>query len=257
MKNFIFITLVIFYTNALHGQCTPDTSISSPGIYPDEITNLPESFVGQPYSAQIDVLTPLDTSVVVPGLGFPVPVTIENIELTSVTGLPNNFSYTCNPPNCIFPGGTYACAQLFSTSDPTSADIGYYPITMTTSTDAINVPLVGTYTQEDTVDYFYIDISNASATLEHLNVSTFKILDVFPNPASDNASFQFVLGKSEVVSFYVLDILGNIVHEKKLNSNYGVNKFDVDISKLPSGIYTYCFKNSNNLISKKLIVSNF
>ena len=40
-----------------------DTTITSPNIYPDEITNLPEGFVGQPYVAQIDVLTPLDTSV--------------------------------------------------------------------------------------------------------------------------------------------------------------------------------------------------
>ena len=120
------------------------------------VTNLPEAFVGQPYLAQIDVLTPLDTSVSLSGLN--VNVTIDNIELTSVTGLPNNFNYSCNPPSCIFPGGTYACAQLFSTSDPTSADIGYYPITMTTSTLAINIPLIGSLTQVDTVDYYYIDI---------------------------------------------------------------------------------------------------
>ena len=128
---------------------------------------------------------------------------------------------------------------------------------MTTSTLAINVPLFGTYTQEDTVDYFFIDISNATATMEYINPSTFKILDVFPNPVSDVANFQFVIGKSENISFYILDMLGNIVDEKKINSNYGVNKFDIDISKLPTGIYTYCFKNSNTLISKKLIVSNF
>ena len=128
---------------------------------------------------------------------------------------------------------------------------------MTTSTLAINVPLIGSITQLDTVDYYFIDISNATATLQHVNTSTFKILDVFPNPVSDNANFQFVIGKSENISFYILDMFGNIVDEKKINSNYGVNKFDVDISKLPTGIYTYCFKNSNTLISKKLIVSNF
>ena len=109
-----------------------DTTITSPNIYPDEITNLPEGFVGQPYVAQIDVLTPLDTSVSLSGLN--VNVTIDNIELTSVSGLPNNFTYSCNPPTCIFPGGTYGCAEIFSTVDPTTADIGYYPLTMTTST---------------------------------------------------------------------------------------------------------------------------
>ena len=255
MKQLLLTFSAICIALSSHSQCTTDTSITSPGIYPDEITNLDEAFVGQAYSTQIDVLTPLDTSVSLSGLN--VNVTISNIDLTSITGLPNNFTYACNPPNCSFPGGTYACAEIYSTVNPTQADAGYYPLVMTTSTLAINVPLIGSITQLDTVDYFFIDISNATATLEHLNASTFKILDVFPNPVSDNASFQFVHGKNEVVSFYVIDMLGNIVHEKKINSNYGVNKFDVDISKLPSGIYTYCFKNSNNLISKKLIVSNF
>ena len=68
---------------------------------------------------------------------------------------------------------------------------------MTTSTLAINVPLIGSITQLDTVDYYFIDISNATATLEHVNMSTFKISDVFPNPVSDVANFQFVIGKSE------------------------------------------------------------
>ena len=238
-----------------YSQCSIDTSISSPGIFPDEITNLDEAFVGQAYSTQIDVLTPLDTSVSLSGLN--VNVTISAIDLTSITGLPNNFTYSCNPPNCSFPGGTYACAEIYSTVNPSQADIGYYPLVMTTSTLAINVPLIGSITQLDTVDYFFIDISNTTSTLEQLNTSTFKILDVFPNPVSDYANFQFVIGKSENVSFYIVDVLGNIVNEKKINSNYGVNKFDVDISKLPTGIYTYCFKNSNNLISKKLIVSDF
>ena len=45
------------------------------------------------------------------------------------------------------------CAEIFSTVDPTTADIGFYPLTMTTSTLAINVPLIGSLTQVDTVDY--------------------------------------------------------------------------------------------------------
>ncbi|MAJ13188.1 MAG: hypothetical protein CMD09_04215 [Flavobacteriales bacterium] len=255
MKQLLLTFLAICIALLSYSQCTPNLSITSPGIFPDEITNLNEGFVGQAYSSQIDVLTPLDTSVSLSGLNL--NVTISSIDLTSITGLPNNFTYSCNPPNCSFAGGTYACAEIYSTINPTQADIGYYPLVMTTSTLAINVPLFGTYTQEDTVDYFFIDISNTTATLEQVNASTFKILDVFPNPASKNVSFQFVIGKSENVSFYILDILGNIVNEKKINSNYGVNKFDIDISKLSSGMYTYCFKNSNNLISKKLIVSNY
>ena len=254
MKQLLLTFLATCIALVSFSQCSPDSSITSPGIFPDEITNLDEAFVGQAYSTQIDVLTPLDTSVSLSGLN--VNVTISNIDLTSITGLPNNFTYTCNPPNCSFAGGTYACAEIYSTVNPTQADVGYYPLVMTTSTLAINVPLIGSITQVDTVDYFFIDISNASATLEHVNTSTFKVLDVFPNPTSNNVSFQFVIGQSENISFYIIDMLGNIINEQKINSNYGVNKFNIDISKLSSGIYTYCFKNSTNIISKRLIVSN-
>jgi len=250
MKHLLLTFLAICIALSSYSQCTPDLSITSPGIFPDEITNLDEAFVGQAYSTQIDVLTPLDTTYL--GLN----VTITNIDLTSISGLPNNFLYTCNPPNCSFPGGTYACAEIYSTTNPTQADVGYYPLIMTTEA-FVDIPLLPNLSQIDTVDYFFIDISNATATLEHLNLSTFKILDVYPNPSSNNANFQYVIGKSENIYFYILDILGNIVFEKKINSNYGVNKFNVDISKLSSGLYTYCFKNSNNLISKKLIISNF
>ena len=68
MKKLLSILIIIFSAQVLFSQCSPDTSITSPNIYPDEITNLPEGFVGQPYVAQIDVLTPLDTSVSLSGI---------------------------------------------------------------------------------------------------------------------------------------------------------------------------------------------
>ena len=255
MKKLIFITAIILSSYSLLAQCVPDSSISSPNIYPDEITNLPEAFVGQPYVAQIDVLTPLDTSVSLSGIN--VNVTIDNIELSSVSGLQANFTYICNPPTCIFPGGTYGCAEIFSTVDPTSADIGYYPLTMTTSTLAINVPLIGSLTQVDTVDYFYIDISNSTALIEQVNSSTLKILDVYPNPVSDLANFQFVIGNNYSVDFYIIDCMGRIILNQEIFANRGVNKFQLDLSNLANGLYSYNFKISDKIVSKKLLIADF
>ena len=254
MKKLLFTIITILLTNISYSQCSPDLTITSPGIYPDEITNLPEAFVGQPYLAQIDVLTPLDTSVSLSGLN--VNVTIDNIELTSVTGLPNNFNYSCNPPSCIFPGGTYACAQLFSTSDPTSADIGYYPITMTTSTLAINIPLIGSLTQVDTVDYYYIDISNTASAIQPINSFTFEVQDVYPNPVSSKANFYFVIGKNQLVDFFIINSLGQTVEYKKIQTNFGVNKLEIDLSYLSSGLYSYIFKSKDKLVSKRMLISD-
>ena len=108
------------------------------------------------YQSFITISPPLDTVVDIGGLSL--NVTIANADVTNVMGLPNNFSYSCNPPSCSFPGGSYACAEIVSTVNPSSSDVGYYPLVMTTSTLALNVPLIGSLTQLDTIDYFYIDI---------------------------------------------------------------------------------------------------
>ena len=254
MKKLILIFLLISVNCTVNAQCIIDTSITSPGIYPDEITNLDEAFVGQPYTSQIDVLTPLDTVVDLNGLTL--NVTIANIDLTSILGLPNNFSYSCDPPSCSFPGGGYACAEIFSTIDPSVSDIGYYPLIMTTSTLAINVPLLGSYTQLDTVDYYYIDISNNTTSIQQLNNLTFELMDVFPNPVSNKANIQFVTGSSEKVNFLVFDCIGNIVENEIIQANKGINKFSFDVSKYSSSIYTYCLRSKSDFISKKMVISN-
>jgi len=254
MKRIILTFIILSVYITVNAQCSPDTLITSPGIYPDEITNLDEAFVGQAYITQIDVLTPLDTSVSLNGLTL--NVTISNIDLTSILGLPSNFSYSCNPPNCSFPGGAYACAEIFSTVDPSSSDIGYYPLIMTTSTLAINVPLIGSLIQLDTVDYFYIDISNTSASIQQLNDLTFELMDLFPNPTSNYANFQFVIGYNDKVNFLVFDCLGNIVENKNIDATKGINKFNLDVSQYASSLYTYCLISNNSFLSKKMLISN-
>jgi len=116
--------------------------------------------------------------------------------------------------------------------------------------------LIGSITQLDTIDYFYIDISNSTASLEHINKLTFELMDVFPNPTSNFANIQFVIGSSDKVNFLVFDCLGNIVENKVIDANKGVNKFSLDVSQYASALYTYCLTSSNNFLSKKMLISN-
>ena len=122
--------------------CVPDGQYTIAGVYPDTIVGLSDAFVGQSYSQNITIITPTDT--VADVLGQMLLVTIDNIDLTSVTGLPPNFAYTCDPPNCSFPGGSTTCAELYSTSNPTAVDVGLYPITLNTTAYVSGVPIIGT-----------------------------------------------------------------------------------------------------------------
>ncbi|MEK9178865.1 MAG: hypothetical protein AAB893_00140, partial [Patescibacteria group bacterium] len=122
----IFIPLFLLANIILsHAQnCTPDPQYvaQGPGVYPDSIVGLPPAYTCQFYSAVITVVVPYDT---VNDLGNGHFYTIiDSAVLVSVDDLPPNFSYSCEPPSCNFPGGTAGCIVLFGLPDP--VDTGEY-----------------------------------------------------------------------------------------------------------------------------------
>ena len=143
----ILLTLILAFTFiGVHAQCTPDPQYVLPGIYPDSTTGLVNGFVGQAYNEVITIVVPLDTTYQT------IPVTFLDIELDTIIGLPANFSYSCAPANCSFPGGSSGCISIFSTSNPTVADTGLYHIYVR-STATVDAGLLGVFSLTDTIDY--------------------------------------------------------------------------------------------------------
>ena len=91
MGKILLVSTFLFSAFFANAQCTPDPQYTAPGIYPDTATGLAPAYVDQSYSEDITVITPTDT--VVDILGQALQVTIDSISLTSVSGLPPNFSY--------------------------------------------------------------------------------------------------------------------------------------------------------------------
>jgi len=152
-KSLLILTslLIAFFVNA---QCTPNPSYTLPGIYPDSAIGLADGYVGQSYNEVITNITALDTSAVL--FGITIPITIQTVELTSVTGLPSSCSYNCANSNCIFVGGSTSCV-VFSSPSPNVAEIGSHQIIMNITT-TIDAGIYGIQTQDDIIDYYYIDI---------------------------------------------------------------------------------------------------
>ena len=97
-----------------YSQCTPDPQFTVGGIYPDSATGLATAYVGVAYDEVITNVVPEDTIIQVPGLGS-TTVPFVDITLDAVYGLPPNFSYSCSPTNCIFPGNSSGCVNIYST----------------------------------------------------------------------------------------------------------------------------------------------
>ena len=250
LLSLIFAVALVF----ANAQCTPDPQFTVPGIYPDSATGISSAYVGQSYSEVITVITPLDTSIVYQG--NLIDVTISTIKLASLTGLPQNFTYACDPPNCSFPGGSTGCISIYSTTPPLSSDIGSYDIIFETTSYASNVPFLGTFTQDDVIDYYYIEISAATSTMNQFDDATFELKGIYPNPVINQASIQFLLGFSENITLKIYNLLGEEIESQVLFSSRGINNINFDFSMYSEGIYLYTLSNGVRVLTDRIVVKN-
>ena len=250
-KILLTLTLAVTFIGA-QAQCTPDPQYTIAGIYPDSATGLPNAMVGQAYNEVITIISPLDTTITF--IGIPVAVTIQTIELTSVTGLPNSFSYDCATSNCTFAGGSTSCAVLTSPS-PTAAEIGSHQIIMNTTT-TVDAGTWGIQTQDDVIDYYYIEVTNATSVVNQFNDFTFELKGIYPNPVQNTAKIQFISGNSADVTFTVFNYLGEKVEERNITASRGVNDIKINAQNYTNGVYLYSINNGTQIVSKRMIIAN-
>ena len=106
MKTFCLAIFAFFLCHFAFAQpCTPNTSFTSPGLYPD---TMPEGTVGQAYLADITFVMPTDTS----GINF------TNFQIVSIQ-LPAGLNWQCNnfANGCNYDpqSNIYGCVQVTGT----------------------------------------------------------------------------------------------------------------------------------------------
>jgi len=253
MKKLILsIAALVAFTFSGYAQCTPDPQFTAAGIYPDSATGLATAYVGSAYNEVITVVVPADTLAENPlfplGPQF-ITVIIYDITLTSVVGLPSMLAYECSPSSCVFPGGQSGCLSLYSTSNPTAGDIGVYPLTIntTTHTDVID--------QDDVIDYYFIEIVDQGGVgIGTYNSESFELKTIFPNPVVDNSRIQFISGKSQQVTFTVMNVLGKTMVNKNISAKKGVNELIISSEDFSNGIYLYSITADGKTSTKRMII---
>ena len=264
MKQILFTLALTSAFITAQSQCVndPQYNIDDVGVWPDSVQGMPLSFVGSDYNEFITLVTPSDTLVDGADFGFPIlgviNATIDDIEILNVTGLPPNFDYACDPVSCIFPGGEINCAELYSTSTPTASDIGVYNVVIATEIHASDIPVLNTYTINDTIDYYTITISatNPSAVFDKLYNYSFELKDIYPNPLNEQSKIQVIIGESSDVIFSVFNYLGETIDERSIYLTRGVNDIEISDKDYANGMYLYSINNGVQILSKRLIVAN-
>lgn len=247
MKKILLSLSLISAAVGASAQCTPDAGVTT-GISPDTATNMTVAYTGQPYSEVFTFVVPTDT------VQGGISVTIMYIELDDITGLPSNFDYSCNPSDCQFDGGTTKCAEVFSTSDPTSPQIGTYPLEVQ-ATAYIDVFGSPTSAGQTIYEGYYLVIADGASSSVQVGTGQMKSLIAYPNPTSGNTTIEFAMGYSTEVTFTVTNLLGEVVDRQEMAAPKGLNRVNFDATDMSNGVYLYTITDGRNTISKKLIVN--
>jgi hypothetical protein len=245
MKKFwLYLTIsFLCLQTSVYAQCTPDLTITQPGIYPD---SLPPAIVGVPYSQELQVRVLTDT--IINGQN----ATINSIEIISITGAPAGFTYVCNPGTCIFPGGGNGCL-VFS---GTATQAGTYPLVITIEITAtiILFGVPATITQTETLnDYTFKVVDPASVSI--VNRKSLEVFQNFPNPVLTKTSVDFTVLKATSAEFKIFNVLGKEVLDKKINARAGKNTIDLDLINFEDGIYMYSIKTGNTVMTRRMVIS--
>lgn len=220
--------------------CVPDTTITQPGMYPQELAN---AQAGLDYNQVIQFKFIKDTNY----LGT--SVQIDSIHLKEISGFPPSLTYACSEQNCMYLGGTNGCLSI--TGKPLSNEVGNYDIVVEAIAYITFNGSVYPYPTTDTLD---LKVTSASGIgIRDINTG-FAIGQAFPNPVGDKANIEVILPMPEQVDFKVFTLLGNVVYHKKLNLDMGSNNIVFTRGSLSEGIYLYAITYRGKTLSKKMIV---
>jgi hypothetical protein len=265
MKNVLPILLALFCgLNAANAQCVPDSSILATNAlvkpYPSTPSNpastLNPACAGEAYTQVLTFSIP-DT-VVLPAIPFPVGLNYASIAPTNaIVGLPTGISYTCNPPDCVFPKNTLGCVKLSGvTNDPPGNDT--LTIQLTIGTTLLPFPTTLTFPDQlgDTLVYFIV-VKPAgqcnSATIDVL--SRISSLKSVPNPFADQTSIVIEALESGAYRFELTDMFGRTLRTERLNLLEGRNDFNFEAGDLPNGTYYYSIGNEQGRAASRLVVT--
>lgn len=248
LRGILYLVIcTIIGVGSAYSQCTPNTSITTSGITPDSATGLAVGTVGQLYNQVLQIKVPVDTTVTIV---IPITVPINYIQLISFTGLPSALSYSCNPTNCTFPGGSNGCVLITGTPDTAGV---FIPVAITKT----NYTVFGaTNDRFDTISYYRITINPSNVGLnQHTASNKFLLEQNTPNPFSDFTIINYAIPAKANVEFKMFNIIGKeVLHDVKL-ADAGKNNFTFDGRDFAPGIYMYSMTFNNETITKRLVIS--
>lgn len=85
--------------------------------------------------------------------------------------------------------------------------------------------------------------------------ASYKQIDVYPNPVSDNATLEFVSETSNMANLLIFDLNGRKVKDMSITVQKGINNISINVSDLKSGSYVIQLVNGSNIHTAKIVAN--
>lgn len=238
---FAFLMTLTFVQQA-EAQCTPDPSYTTAGYYPTE--GLDTVYFGQAYDATITLVIPSDSS-----LG-PLTSTIDSIVINSITGIPDGLVESCNPVNCVFPGGASSCIALTGTVTDMQF-IGSNPIVANGTIYGSLLPGLPVEISDFTIE---VADTTSNTSVNEVSGIQFDLKQNSPNPFHDVTNIEFVSPQNQPYSLKITNMLGLKIFEQSGVSE-GRNEVSFRSGDLPEGFYFYTVNTGEQAQTRRMIIT--
>ena len=264
----LFAVLSSISISAQFGECTVDQELwadSLIGVYPLPFDAIEAPTGGIPDSICLNedyqfIFTAVVGEMITVGA---LEVPIDELEITGISGLPEGLEYACDFPDCKFPSDTTGCAVVYGkVTNP--AFLGDNPITISAKvyTSILPLPLDLDFPNPliapGAYSFYVFEEGSPNCSVfsdtDDLNLSV-DYFRAWPNPSSGYTQMQINTSKSGEYVLQFSDLFGKVVYTQDLTLSEGENKMGVDLSHLPSGMYTYTISDGLQSKSKKLILN--
>lgn len=253
MKALYTSLFALLATALTYGQCTPNTSLTTPGIYPpaggsvrnDTIYVMPVASLGAAYDETVQLVVPADSTVDLGG-GVVVTADVDSMRVVGMNNVPAWLSYSCDNAGCSWPGGTNGCFSFTGTA-PTTNNVWLMEAEVEVAAS------LGAFGQVIDTVLLYVEVTSGTIGLaEYAQAEPV----VSPNPAKDHFDIRFETSVSSDWKLEILDITGRTVLAKNGRTVSGDNRITVQRNNWPEGVYLYRMTIGDRVSTGRVILSN-
>ncbi len=192
-----------------------------------------------------------------------VPLDSFKIETTgAVLGLPNNFSYACNPPDCVIPKGQTGCLKIFGITD---SPVGEYDIQVKVKIYSLLTPMGFEIAVPDDPEQGFFpgrytirvleEGSSECVTRTAERPTELLRATLSPNPAFATTQIEVQTSKAGIYQLQLSDLAGRVLQTYRLYLPEGRSQHPLDLRDLPSGMYLWTLHDGQHGRSGKLVIA--